>query len=325
MDEFDLIRQYFAPLSQGFDGSLGLTDDAAILPYIPGHDLIVTKDALSEGVHFFGTEPAYQIAQKTLRVNLSDLAAMGAKPLAYFLGIMLPRETEQAWVAEFARGLAEDQQAFGIYLAGGDTISTRGPLSFSITAIGSVPQGRSLKRSHAQPGDLIFVTGTLGDSALGLRLLNGSIETLLPDDARHWLENRYFLPQPRLELGSRLIGHANACMDISDGLMQDLTHICNASEVGAILEKQKLPVSAAAQQLLQQDDTLWRHVLTGGDDYELLFTAPASQHVAIAALAAELQVPLSVIGAIEEGQGAIVRDEQGNAITFSKPGFNHFI
>ncbi len=324
MDEFELIRQYFAPLSHGFDGGLGLTDDAAILPSTPGFDHVITKDALSQGVHFIGDEPAAQIAQKALRVNLSDLAAMGATPIAYFLAIMLPKNTTAAWIADFAQGLNQDQTTYGIYLAGGDTISTQGPLSFSITAIGSVPTGKALRRNQAQPGDSIFVTGTLGDSALGLKLLQRSIDILLPKDAQHFLHQRYLLPEPRLAMGQALLGHANAAMDISDGLVQDLGHICRASGVGATIELARLPLSAAAHALIENNPSLYESVLTGGDDYELLFTVAEEHKLAIATLADELHMPISEIGIIEKEDGVRVLDTDLKSVVLNKKGFQHF-
>lgn len=322
MDEFELIRQYFAPLSQGFDGSLGLHDDAAILPTLPGKDLVVTKDALSQGIHFFGTEPAHLLAQKALRVNLSDLAAMGAQPLAYFLAIMLPPHTDHSWVADFARGLAEDQQQYGIFLAGGDTIATRDMLSFSITAIGSVPRGQALRRSRAKPGDTVYMTGTLGDSALGLQLLQQPEKHSLPKEAYDYLTQRYFLPQPRLNAGHHLIGIAHAAMDISDGLVQDLGHICRTSSVAAVIEAEKLPLSSPVRTLLEQDGALIKRIAGGGDDYELLFTAPADKAMAVNMLASELSLPITAIGRISEGSG-VTLTKDSKALSLGG-GYNHF-
>lgn len=323
MDEFALIRQYFTPLSRGFDGGLSLSDDAAILPSIPGCDLVVTKDALSEGVHFLGSESPDLMAKKALRVNLSDLAAMGATPLAYFLAIMLPRHVESSWVAEFARGLNEDQELFSVYLAGGDTISTQNSLTFSITAIGRVPTGKALRRSHAQPGDIIYCTGTLGDSALGLQLLQRNIAASISDAVQQFLQQRYYIPEPRLEIGKLLSGHVNGCMDISDGLLQDISHICRASNVAAIIDKEHLPLSHAAQSLIAQNANLWPAIYSGGDDYELLFTAPADQQEAIETIADKTNTPITSIGRIEEGSGVTLMDA-GQPIAIDKAGFNHF-
>ncbi len=249
MDEFDLIEKYFKPLARGFPGSLNLTDDAAVFSIPAGCELVVTTDAISEGVHFIGDEAPELIARKLLRVNLSDLAAMGATPLCYFLAGMLPKTTEAHWVKRFAEGLAEDQKQFRINIAGGDTISTHGALSLSVTALGTVPKGKALRRSGAKPGDIIYVSGTLGDSALGLSCHCEQSSACKTQDP--FLINRYLLPEPRIALGQKLIGIANACMDISDGLVQDLGHICKASGVGATIHRDKLPLSEAGAKIHQ--------------------------------------------------------------------------
>ena len=302
MQEFNLIKKYFTPLAANFAGSLGLTDDAAVFTTPIGHELVITKDAISEGVHFIGSESADLIAGKALRVNLSDLAAMGAEPICYFLALILPKNTSEKWVAKFADGLRENQKEFGISLAGGDTISTAGDkISISITAIGSVPTGSALRRNGAKIGDDIFVSGTLGDAALGLKLLqqNGGDEYLI---------SRYLIPQPRLELGQKLRLIANSAMDISDGLVQDLGHICSASGVGAIIYQNKIPVSTtdAAE-----------YALNGGDDYELLFTIPPEK-------ANLIQPNCTKIGKIIAGNSVQVLGENVELITPIKEGFSHF-
>lgn len=312
MQEFDIIRRYFAPLVQGFPASLGLRDDAAALDIPPGQQLIITKDAIAQGVHFIGNEEPAHIAQKLLRVNLSDLAAMSATPYAYFLAVMLPSGIDEPWIASFAQGLALDQQEFGIHLAGGDSI--RSPtLSFSLTALGLVPSGQALHREGAQVGDIVYVTGTLGDSALGLAALKaGGGDT--------YLMNRYLLPQPRVALGRKLFGIASAAMDISDGLMQDLGHICAASHVGARIRRAALPLSAPARELPQA----WLAAATGGDDYELLFTAPANMHVKIDALSQAQGVPITPIGVIMPGSEVQLLDEAGEVLPLPTRGFQHF-
>jgi thiamine-monophosphate kinase len=321
MHEFDLIHDYFKPLAKSFPGSLNLSDDAAILTAPAGYELVATTDAISEGVHFIGNESPGLIAQKLLRVNLSDLAAMGAKPYCYLLTVMLPRETKSDWVAAFAEGLRKDQHQFSIHLAGGDTIATRGSLSFSLTALGLVPSGKALRRSTAQAGDIIYVSGTLGDSALGLALLQSAI-TVAPEHQRY-LEQRYFLPEPRIDVGQKLIGLAHAAMDVSDGLLQDLGHICKASSVGATVHRHKLPLSQAADALIQTNDALWDKITGGGDDYELLFTASADEAPAITALSKELSLPITVIGEITAGSGVQLSDESGQAIPAER-GYSHF-
>jgi len=318
MDEFDLIEQYFKPLAKGYSGSLQLSDDAAIVDVPPGLELIITKDAISEGVHFFGSEEPSLIARKLLRTNLSDLAAKGATPLVYFLALMLPETTKGEWLKHFSEGLRTDQDIYKIHLAGGDTTATRGAMSLSLTAIGTVPKGEMLPRSAARAGDTIYVTGTIGDSALGLGLLQGKIRTALLSDHRHWLEQRYFLPEPKLELGAALRGIAHAAMDISDGLVQDLEHICKASGVGATLYTQQLPLSNAADELIKTDAHLWQHILNGGDDYEILFTAPTSKQSVLATF------PVTAIGEITTGNGVTVVDESGKPVTVTRKGYRHF-
>ena len=247
--EFDLIETYFKPLAKGAPGALGLADDAAVLTPTGGHDLVVTQDMLVEGVHFRDTDPAGRVAQKALRVNLSDLAAMGATPVAYLLSLALPAAVDDAWVAAAAAGLAADQAEFGVHLIGGDTVSTPGPLTLSITALGQTPNGLALRRSGARPGDLVMVSGMIGDACLGLDVLEGG-DTTAPGapgaPGADYLVDRYQLPSPRLSLGLALRGLATAAIDISDGLVADLGHLCGASGVGAAVDLGRVPVSPAA-------------------------------------------------------------------------------
>ena len=266
MNEFDLIRKYFIPLAEHFPGSLNLSDDAAIISVPPGHDLVITKDAISENIHYLpGTDPAL-IAQKLLRTNLSDLAAMGAEPLCYFLAIALPKPLSEDFIRRFTEGLRHDQSHFNIHLAGGDTIATSGTPTFSLTAHGIVPHGQALRRSCAKTGDDLYMSGTLGDGALGLLAAQAGI-------ANH-LSARYHLPEPRLTLGIALRGLATSCMDISDGLLQDAAHIAATSKVGVEIHQETLPLSAETRASLTQSPELITLVLNGGDDYELLFTLP---------------------------------------------------
>lgn len=317
MDEFALIKKYFAPLAAGFGGSLALADDAALIDAPPGKQLIVTKDAISEGVHFLGNEDAALIARKLLRVNLSDLAAMGAEPLCYFLAVMLPPSTGEAWVRQFAQGLREDQEQYGIVLAGGDTTATRGALSLSLTALGTVEKNGALKRSGAKPGDAVYVSGPIGDAALGLRLLQGTLTA--PPDVRAYLEQRYLLPEPQLALGKKLRGIASACIDVSDGLLQDLGHICAASHVGAEVCRHLIPLSQPAREWITTDAGLWSAVLGGGDDYQLLFTVPPEKEAQLQALS----LPPARIGVVQDGQGVRLLDESGRVLP-AVPGFTHF-
>lgn len=322
MDEFALIKTYFTPLAAGFSGSLNLSDDAALIDVPAGKQLVITKDAINEAVHFLGTEEAALVAKKLLRVNLSDLAAKGATPLCYFIAASLPREIDERWIADFAEGLKQDQQEFAIHLAGGDTTQTLGMLNFSLTALGLVDTGDMLKRSGAQIGDNIYVSGTIGDAALGLMLLNGELNPNFERDDE--LEQRYFLPQPRVILGQKLVGIAHACMDISDGLVQDLGHICNASGAGASIHMPHVPLSESAAGLISRYPDLQERIITGGDDYELLFTAPPSAEKAIMALSQETDTPIANIGAILPGSGVAVLDADRSPVTLKQAGYKHF-
>ncbi len=321
LDEFARIARFFAPLAG--PGALGLLDDAALVDALPGRQLVLTADALVGGVHFLADDPPNLVARKMLRVNLSDLAAMGAAPLGYLMTTALPAACDEAWLAGFAEGLAGDQAAFGISLLGGDSVATPGPATLSVTAIGSVPAGRSVRRGGAIPGDLIYVSGTIGDAALGLRALRGELPGL-DDTQRSFLADRYHLPQPRLALGERLIGVAHAMLDISDGLIGDLNHLCAVSGVAAVLEAASVPLSPAVRAALASDRALLAPVLGGGDDYELVFTAPRAAEPALAGLATALALPITTIGRIEAGSGVRVIDETGRDIALAASGYQHF-
>jgi thiamine-monophosphate kinase len=320
--EFERIATFFAPLAAGFPGALGLTDDAAILRPAEGAELVVTTDTIVAGVHYIGDEPPGLVAQKLLRVNLSDLAAKGARPVAYTLNIALPPELEDAWLERFCAGLAADQQRFGIALAGGDSVATPGPVTLTITAFGEIAAGGMLRRSGARPGDRIYVSGTIGDGALGLKVLRGRLAGIAASQ-RDALVERYRLPQPRVACGARLVGIAHAAMDISDGLVADLGHIADMSGVAAVVEAASVPLSTAAAAAREIDPEMRDAVLGGGDDYELLFTAPPDAASSIAALAAELGLPLTAIGRIEAGRGVRVVDAAGAEIALARAGYTH--
>ena len=319
--EFELIRRYFAPLAG--PGSLKLTDDAAVVDLQADRSLVATTDTVIAGVHFLADDPPDLIARKALRVNLSDLASMGAEPLGYLLVTALPAGIDENWVAQFSRGLAQDQAEFSIALLGGDTAFTPGPLSLTITALGQVERGKALLRSGAKPGDLVYVSGTIGDSAFGLKLAKGEPLTLSPSEKSSLLD-RYRLPQPRLGLGRRLIGVASAAMDVSDGFAADLGHICQASRVGALVEAAKLPVSPALRSVLEVGEASLVEVATGGDDYELLFTAPAAVELLLGRIATELALPLTAVGEIRREPGVVVLDQNGRAVELGPGGYRHF-
>lgn len=323
IDEFERIRRYFAPLAENFPGALDLTDDAALVAPGPGQQLAVTTDALVAGVHFFGDEPASLIARKALRVNLSDLAAMGATPLAYTLALALPPDRDEPWLADFAAGLAADQTEFGISLAGGDSVSTPGALTLSITALGTVATGAALRRNGAVAGDLVYVTGTIGDGALGLAARNGQLVDL-PLQAQRDLVARYELPQPRVALGRALLGVAHAAIDISDGLVADLGHIARASGVGLVVEWTRVPLSPSALLALAKQPARRDLILGGGDDYELAFTVSPDQAGILRAIALSVGVMVTEIGRVERGAGVTVLDQDGGDVTPLRSGYRHF-
>jgi thiamine-monophosphate kinase len=315
LDEFQRIARFFAPLAG--PGALGLKDDAALIDGPHGTQYVLKTDAIVEGIHFFATDPPRQIAQKLLRVNLSDLAAKGAAPVFYLLVTALTAANDEAWLEEFSAGLAEDQKRFGLALLGGDSVRAKGATTLSATAIGRVASGKALLRGGARPGDALYVSGTLGDAAFGLTVRKGGLAGLSSEHRDH-LISRYRLPQPRIELGRRLVGLASAAMDISDGLVADLGHLCEASGVAAIVETARLPLSDAGRAVLDSAPSLLRTVLTGGDDYEILFAAPASARSALAKL------PVTEIGRIEPGSGVKVLDGDRKPMTLKRGGYSHF-
>lgn len=317
-DEFGFIARHLRPLARGNGAALDLADDAALLEPAVGMQLAIAKDALVEGVHFFSHDPVGQIAQKLLRTNLSDMAAMGATPGGYLLALMRPKRLPPAWLERFCQGLAEDQAAFGITLLGGDTVVTSGPLTLSATMLGEVPRGQALRRGRARAGDDIYVSGTLGDAALGLMVLKGRLSP--PMNASTYLIQRYRLPEPRIELGEALRGLAHAAIDISDGLVADLGHILDVSGQGAVIHAHHLPMSKAAASQRGGAEA----ALSGGDDYELLFTAHPEQRPAIRAIGQDLGLPLTVIGQIVEEPGLEILDAEGRPLAIDAGGFRHF-
>ena len=315
LDEFGRIARFFAPLAG--PGALGLRDDVALIDGPAGTQYVLTTDAIVEGIHFFPTDPPRQIAQKLLRVNLSDLAAKGATPVGYLLTSALTDACDDAWLAEFSAGLAEDQRRFGLVLLGGDSVRTDGATMLSATIIGKVATGRAILRGGARPGDILYMAGTLGDAALGLKVLEGAL-TGLEATHRDHLVSRYRLPRPRLDVGRGLVGHASAAMDISDGLVADLGHLCGASSVAAIVETARLPLSDAARTALAADPRLLPTILTGGDDYEILFAAPEPARPALA------KMPVTEIGRIEAGHGVTIVNGDGKPLELTRGGYTHF-
>ena len=321
--EFDLIARFFRPLSQAAPGAFGLRNDGALLAPPAGARLVVTKDLMVAGVHYPEGEEPSVLARRLLRVNLSDLAAMGASASAYALGLALPEGIAESWVEAFAAGLARDQAAFGVTLIGGDTVATAGPAVLSLTAFGTVAGDNCLTRSGAGADDDIYVSGTIGDAALGLRAVRGELAGLAPAD-RAALAERFRLPEPRLALGAALVGLAGAAIDVSDGLVADLGHLCTESGTAARIAAGAVPLSAAARRALDGCEATIADLVTGGDDYELLFCAPPDARSAIEGLGARLGLALTRIGTMEAGEGVTILDEGGRPLPLTRTGYAHF-
>jgi thiamine-monophosphate kinase len=318
LSEFDLIKHYFQRPQAG-RAVLGIGDDCALIAPTPGMQTAISSDMLVEGRHFFAGAEPHALGHKCLAVNLSDLAAMGAKPVAFTLALALP-EANREWLAAFSAGLFALADAFDCELIGGDT--TRGPLTVSITIFGELLPGQALRRGAARDGDDIWISGTLGDARLALAGYLG--ETALAADTLETAALRLHAPTPRVELGVALAqaGLAHAAIDISDGLTGDLGHILAASNAGATLDVDALPPGDA---LVLQDQALRRRfTAAGGDDYELCFTAPVSERAAILALAASVATPVTRVGRIEAAPGLRLVDAAGHALDLKLAGFDHF-
>ena len=322
-----LIARYFRPLAS-HPGALGLADDAAVLVPPPGCDVVLKADAIIGGVHFFPEDPADAIGRKALRVNLSDLAAKGAKPVGFLLSLALPDGTPDAWLAGFADGLRADAQFYGCPLLGGDTDRTPGPVMVSIAAFGTVPHGGMVRRSGAKPGDSVFVSGTIGDAALGLKLRRepaAAARYQLDPNERDHLLARYLIPEPRLALSEQIRLHASAAMDVSDGLAGDLAKLCGASGVSAEIEIEKVPLSDAARRVIAVDASARELAVTGGDDYEIVCTIAAEKLDVFRAAALASGIAVTEIGRIVAGRTAPrFRDRHGHRLEFAHPSFSHF-
>ncbi|VTZ27414.1 Thiamine-monophosphate kinase [Methylocella tundrae] len=328
LTEDELIAAYFAPLAG--DAGLRLSDDAALLRAPLGRELVLTKDMLVARVHFFSNDPPAAIARKALRVNLSDLAAKGAEPLGFLLGLALPEDWTTDWLGAFAKGLGEDAARFQCPLLGGDTVKTPGPLTISITAIGAVVPGKMVLRGAAEPGDLIYVTGTIGDAALGLKLRLGAtcdqdwIGALNEADAAFLLE-RFLLPQPRLALKDALASNAHAAMDVSDGLAGDLSKMLRLAGLTAKIPAANIPLSRAAREALRLEPKLIEPVCAGGDDYEILCAVPLAKSAAFEAAAQAAGVMVSAIASAAPGDAPpVFEDREGRKLIFARPSFQHF-
>lgn len=338
LSEDELIRQIFAPIAG--EGSLGLRDDAALLPSRPGSELVVTVDTVVAGVHFFPDDPPGAVARKALRVNLSDLAAKGADPLGFLISLSMPGRTSLSWLAAFAEGLGADARAFGCPLLGGDTVRTPGPLTVSITAFGRVPTGYMVRRTGARAGDILAVTGTIGDSALGLALRLGERgegsgasdpgaqqpdwrDELTPLEHAH-LAQRYLLPEPRNAVALALREHASGAMDVSDGLIGDARKFLRVSGVSGRIDLETVPLSPAARAAVEAASGLLRTAITGGDDYEILCAVPPDRFEAFRAQCAAANVALTAIGRVEAGDAPLAVSLDGVDYPVGNGAYSHF-
>ena len=320
-----LIARYFRPLATA-PGALGLGDDAAVVTPPPGCDLVLTTDGVIAGVHFLPDDPAEKIGRKALRMNLSDLAAKGAKPIGFLMSVALPAAIDETWIAAFAAGLGEDAMHYACPLFGGDTDHTPGPLSISIAAFGALPHGGMVRRSTAKIGDIVVVTGTIGDAALGILLRRDASlakRWRLSEPSSAQLRERYLLPQPRNALAEAVRQHASAAIDVSDGLAGDLAKLCRASGVGAEIDVTRVPLSDAARAVLAADPASIETMLTGGDDYEIVLTLAPEKLGALRDAAQKAGVAATDIGRVMAGQGArFIRD--GKALSFARASYSHF-
>lgn len=323
-DEFTIIRDLMAPLAR-HPGARLLVDDGAVLSAPPGMDLAVTKDMMIEGVHFFPDDPADLVARKLLRANLSDLAAMGAAPCGYLLGLASDGRRQRRWLEDFAHGLARDQEEYGISLLGGDTVAAQGGLlTLSITAFGEVPAGMSFARERAREGDVVAVTGTIGDAALGLLVRTGALHGL-GNAVESRLVSRYRLPQPRVSFGISLRRVVHGAIDISDGLLADAAHVAAASGLAIELAAEAIPLSEDVRYAIRRDPALRDRALTGGDDYELLVTLSPDDLAWALDIAGQSEVPLAPIGRCHQGSGLTLLDEHGASVEITDSGWRHSV
>lgn len=319
MKEFELIEKYFATTQQRRDDViLGIGDDCAILRAPSENDLVVTIDALIENVHFPKTSTPFDLGYKSLAISLSDIAAMGAEPAWVLLSLNMPKVNE-IWLEQFCAGFFKLANKFSLQLVGGNT--AQGPLAITTQVTGFVPHGTGLRRSNAQPGDLIYVTGTLGDAALGLRCLQK--KNKIPKDAEEELLLRFNRPEPRVKEGLTLRELATAAIDVSDGLAADLSHILRSSKVGATIKTEKLPLSKTLRTYLKREDA-WHYALTGGEDYELCFTLPRARQGEFEWKFGAYDCGYICIGVIEQQPGLRMMMPDGKPFKLSTQGYEHF-
>ena len=324
-NETELVQTFLAPLTAGAPGAFDLQDDAALISPEPGTDLVITTDPIIAGVHFFADGRADDIAWKALAVNISDLAAKGAEPLAYTLALAFPEPPQRVWMANFADGLQLAQQAFGCHLIGGDTDHTAGPLSVGVTAIGTVPRGTMVPRRGARAGDHVFVTGTLGDSALGLTLHRdpARFASALTEGDKSFLIGRYLRPCPRVAMAAILRAYASAALDVSDGLVKDLTRL--AGGLGIMFPASAVPLSPQARAALDADPAQIAAILSGGDDYEILFSVAPGHLQAFRKAVSRSAVGTTELGVLDDNaEGVRILDARGAAVDLKQPGYDHF-
>ena len=324
--EFELIDRYLAPLATDA-GAAGLKDDAAIVHPKSRTDIVLTKDALAEGIHFFAEDPPAAIASKALRVNLSDLAAKGAEPFGYLMALALPQDWTVDWLEGFVSGLAADQARYGVTLLGGDTLKASGGLTVSITALGRLPEGAIVRRSGARPGDRILVTGTIGDAALGLALRKdpGQAEAWrLSAVARAHLTARYLMPEPRTAAAQAVRSYAHAALDVSDGLFGDMARMAKASGVAVRLQAAQVPLSPAAAAVIAVDPTAFELAVCGGDDYEIVAAVPPQNVGAYLVALRDAGLAVTEIGVVEEGEGVRIIGRDGDPLPIGPSSFHHF-
>ena len=323
--EDDLIARYFAPIAG--EGGLALVDDAALLMPTPGHDLVLTTDAIVAGVHFFPDDPSGSIGRKALGVNISDLAAKGALPVGYLLTLALPADWTESWLGGFTDGLATASRDFCCPLLGGDTVRASGALTLGVTALGETPSGRMVRRDAARVGDRLCVTGTIGDAALGLALRlepEAPWTRALAPDQRAFLCDRYLHPRPRLPLATIVREHARAAMDVSDGLAGDLAKMMRAAGLSAEVDLPLVPISSASREALAADPRLLERLVTGGDDYEILCAVPEASLAPFLDACSAAGVPASPIGSVVEGNALPAFRDGAIERRFARGSFSHF-
>lgn len=324
LDEGKLIERFLRPLAES-DAAKGLRNDGAFIPFNPSCQYVITTDTIIEHVHFTTNTPAKHVAQKLLRVNVSDIVAMGAKATYYNLALTFGKGREDVWLEDFFAGIGGDQKVFDLTLLGGDTTAHEGPVTLTCTMIGLLEAGQSmLSRQGAQEQDGIYVTGTIGDAALGLQIALGKGDQWdITEEERASLLDRYYIPQPRCIHAKTIASFAHSGLDISDGLIKDIGHLTTEQKMGAIIQREKIPLSSAAKKIVEQDKGAWQLILGGGDDYEMVFTSSEYNHPEISVMGSMSDVPISRIGEVSKEESINVVDKQGDVVPVLSEGYIH--